>query len=299
MVDLEEMQFEILTSEDNDTGVPFGIGHAISVDDAGFDPGEMSWLTQDSENPHTGARLFGRDTTAAAVWSWALHVNQTDTETALEALRALRRAWKGRQVASRPGEVLPLRYRIGGRTRRVYGRPRRFAAPPDNRIVSGYVPITAQFDCVDDLHYDDVEQSAALNFEFDTDGGFILPAVLPIQTIPQSEREIAVFNGGDEPTNPVIRFNGPVNNPSLTGPGWTVKVDVDLVEGEYVEVDTRPWKLTAIRNGSAGVGGRLGKRQYLPDVVLHPGVNTLRYAGSSTTSSSICTVHWRSAHSSL
>lgn len=299
MIELAEMQFELLNSEDDETGVAFGIGLPVSVDDGGFDPGELSWLTQDSINPYTGGRHFGDDVTTAPTWTWSLHVNEDEVIAALDTLARIRSAWKARQVARRPGEVMPLRYRVGQRTRRIYGRPRRFAAPPDNRILNGFVPISATFDPFNDLHYADTVSSTVLTYNFDTDGGFVLPTTLPITTLPQSERAAEVYNDGDEPTNPVIRFDGPVVDPKLVGPGWSVSLKMGLEAGEYVEIDTRPWKMTALRNGVASVGGRLGRRQNLSDVLIQPGMNTLRYSGASTTATSSCAVHWRSAYSSL
>lgn len=299
LTELKDMQFEILDSEDASSGVAFGIGRNVSIDDEGFDPGDNAWVTQDSVNPIQGYTMFGRDVNAGRTWGFQMHTDKDDEHEALAALAEIATAWRGREYATTPGAVTALRYRLAGRTRRVYGRPRRFAAPPTNLIMSGLVPITADFSVVDDLHYDDELSSAQLSWSQDSDGGFVLPTTLPIQTIPGSNRAGLVTVLGDAPTYAVIRFEGPITDPYVTNGDWTVSLDMSISEGDYVEVDTRPWKMTALRNGRASVAGKLGRRQWLTDVRLKPGNQELRFGGATSSGGATCTVSWRSAWNSL
>lgn len=301
MLDLDEMQFEILRSESSAAGVGFGIGLDVSVNDGGFDPGEFGWLTQDSVNPTRGVTMFGKDVATGRTWSWQLHTDKDDTQEALAALGTLAAAWRARQVAGTPGRVLPLRYRIGDRVRRVYGRPRRFSAPPSNLIMSGLIPITADFSVVDDLHYADDESSTVITYSQDNDGGFVLPTTLPIVTLPGSNRQGLVTVQGDAPTYPIIRIEGPITNPYVASEDWTLNLNMTIPEGDYVEIDTRPWRLTATRNGNPrdSVAGKLGRRQWLSDVTLQPGNYELVFGGSSSTGGATCAVSWRDAWTSL
>lgn len=299
MIELKEMQFELLRGDTSGEGVAFGFGLPVAVNEDGFDTGELSWITQDSQNPVTGNSMYGRDTPGSNTWTFAMHADAEDAVGALAAVAELAAAWRATGVVDKAGNLLPLRYRVGGRIRRVFGRPRRFAAPPDNRIIGGSIPVTASFDIVDSLHYDDDEQTAVLNFNADSDGGFILPAVLPISTLPGSDRSVSIRNAGDAPTAPVIRFDGPILNPYVQGPGWTVSLDLNLASGEWAVVDARPWRMTVLKNGTAGMGGRLGKRQYLTDVRLDPGIHNLRFGGQSSSALATCKVSWRNAYSSL
>lgn len=299
MINLDEMQFEILESEESSNGVPFGIGHDVSVNDGGFDPGELGWVTQDGVNSTRGTTMFGRDVNSGRTWAWTLHTDQEDTQTALAALARLNTAWRARAVVGTPGKVLPLRYRVGDRVRRVYGRPRRFAAPPSNQIISGMIPITCDFSVADDLHYDDAEQSTTITWAQDSDGGFVLPATLPITTLPGSNKAGLVTVSGDAPAYPVIRFDGPVTNPSLSTDEWTLTLNMSISAGQYVEIDTRPWAMTALLNGTASVAGKLGRRQWLEDVRLQPGNQELHFSGASSSGGATCTVRWRNAHNSL
>jgi len=300
MLALEEMQFELLPSADATSGVGFGIGLDVSVDDAGFDPGSLDWLTQDSDNPTNGVTGFGRDVATGPTWTWSLHVNEDDTASGLAALRVLRAAWRARQIAGTPGAVTAVRYRVGDRVRRVYGRPRNFAAPPDNRLISGLVPITSSFKCADDRVYDDVESMISLGAsDTSTVGSFVFPVKFPTSTLSQKvQRQQAVVDG-DAPTYPVIRIQGPVTNPIIETDTWTLPLDLSLGPTESVVIDTRPWNLSVRRNDGASMVDALPRRQRFADLVLTPGNHDIEFRASSTSSSTSCAVAWRSAYDSI
>lgn len=307
MLNLDEMQFEILpTADAADGGVGFGIDLDVSVDDAGFDPGTDEWVTQDGQNPTRGTTAFGRDILTGPTWAWGLHVNKQDVPGALAALGRIRTAWRGRAIADKPGEVLAIRYRMGDRVRRVYGRPRRFSSPPDNKILNGYVPITADFKCVDAFTYDDEENTVILTASViggDTGGGFTFPVTFPVTTLPptSTDKAGAIVVGGDEAAYPVVRFNGPTTKPwlSVDDGAWRIDLNISLTAGEYAVVDTRAWRLSALKNGVEGIGGKLGRRQWLSDMKLEPGQHNLSFGGQAVSGGANCTVSWRNTHNSI
>lgn len=300
MLSLNEMQFEILASEESSEGVGFGIGLDISVDDGGFDPGANEWGVQDTVSPTRGHTQFGRDYLTGPTWAWSLHTNRSDVPEAVESLGVLSTAWRGWEIIDTPGAVLPIRYRLADRVRRVYGRPRRFSAPPSNRIISGLVPITCDFKCVDAFTYDDEESSVSLSANVSQKStGFTFPVIFPTTTAPPESREGRAFIGGDAPAYPVIRIDGPISKPFLSTDDWRLDLDISLAAGEYAVVDTRPWKLTALKNGTQSVAGKLGRRQWLGDMKLRPGNRSLSFGGSSSTGGATCTVSWRNTHNSI
>jgi hypothetical protein len=300
VIELAEHQFEILPDEASIAGVGFGIGLDVSVNGDGFDPGETEALVQDSVNSTRGSTMFGRDELLGPTWTWAAHVDQTDVITALAAQGELKKAWRADAVRQRPGATSVIRYRIGDRVRRVYGRPRRWAAPPDNKILSGFIPVTMTFKTADDLHYADTETATDIGFVAESAGGFIFPTTFPATALPAGQRDGLITVGGDVATYPIIRFNGPVTNPRLAcDNSWSVQLDMSIADGQYVEIDTRPWKLTVLRLNAYSEAGKLGKRTRMKDMVLTPGNHDLAFTGNSAEGTASCIVRWRDAYASL
>lgn len=261
---LQDHQFEIL-EEDADTGVSFGIGLDVSCNADGFDPGSADWLIQDQDDPFTGATRTGRDVRKGPTWTWALHVNRHSENDALESLADLADAWSYDDRES--NEMAVIRYKINGRVRRVYGRPRRFASPPDNRILSGMVPVTADFKLVDPNYYGDSLESITVGTQYTSRGGFVFPVVFPIETLPSGNYAHWYVSGTldlnnwrapdytDIPTtrlDPGDRFLYPVSHDKFTWDGTTWNYDGstgdDGVAGQVIPQDNG--------QGQAFVSGR-------------------------------------------
>jgi hypothetical protein len=302
MTILDDFNFEILPTSDADSGVLFGIGQDVSLDDAGFVPGSTDWAVQDTESSQTGVTNFGRDRLLGPTWAWQLHVNRQSVVEARDTLGSFRAAWHALHLRDTPGAVLPIRYQLEGQpARRIYGRPRRFEAPPDNRILGGYVPISCDFKCVDAFTYDDVMQNVSLAVgadyedpDVDTGGGFIFPIILPYVSLPPKVSQQQLEIGGDAPAYPIVRFTGPVVNPALVTDDWTLSLNLTIPDGQYVEIDTRPWRQTALLNGTASVAGSLGRRTRMSKIFFRPQERfEARYLGASV-GSSTCDVKWAS-----
>lgn len=296
---LKDHQFELLPSEDADAGISFGIHLPVSCNADGFDSGTRSWLTQDQQDPYSGSVRTGRDVLSPAPWTWNLHVNRDSEENALASMQELATAWLGRSVTSTPNAVAVIRYRVGGRYRRVYGRPRRWSAPPDNRLLSGLVPVTASFDIIDPLYYEDAPESMSMGLAYESEGGFVFPVVFPVITLPGGYSPGEAFVGGSLETYPIIRFNGPVVNPQFFNNDWSLSLNATILDGQYIEVDTRPWKRTVLRSTGASVAGALGPRTRLRDIVLKPGHQSFGFRGNSAEGNGSATIKWYPAHGSF
>lgn len=293
---LEDHQFELLR-EDADSGVAFGIGRAVSVNADGFDPGTNDWLIQDQDDPFSGSTRQGRDVQTGSTFAWSLHTDQTDEVSALEALEDLQDAWSPDGLAG--GEVMVMRYAVGGRTRRVFGRPRRFASPPDNRILGGMIGITADFKRVDPLFYGDSLESVTLGLAYASEGGFIFPVTFPVMTLPGGFAPGETFVSGRRKTWPVIRLDGPLVNPQITTDNWTLAMTLTLNEGHYVEIDTRPWKRTIKLDGTSSIPGALTAQTRLRDLFLTPGHQSFGFRAISDTGTGSATISWYPAYASL
>lgn len=301
MTVLDEMQFEIMPTADAVDGFKFGIHTDVSADDGGFSPGDDDWTIQDSNSETDGHVNFGRDHLNGPTWSWQLHVNRTDTAEAVATLEAFRTAWRALHIRETPGEYLAIRYRLGDRYRRIYGRPRRFSAPPNNLIMSGFIPVQTDFRAIDAFTYDDEAESTLISLAITEaeGGGFTFPITFPFEGLPPGEGNGSFIVGGSARTYPVVRFNGPVTNPTLIHQNWTLSVNTEIADNQWVEVDLRPWKRTAFRNNGADARGGIGRRQRLSSMKLEPGPHSLIFTGTSLAGGATAEVRWHSAHNSL
>lgn len=302
MTILADHQFEILPSEDAADGFVFGIGAEVSVNDGGFDPGEVDWQTQDTKNTRRGVTSFGRDVPGAKTWAWESHANGDDVYQAVDILERFADAWMLEDLALQPGEQTCLRYQLAGRARRIYGRPRRYAAPPTNQILNGYTDVSHDFSTVDSYTYDDVESSITIPYiSTSLGGGIVLPAVMPVIM------EASNGNGGGQvnvsgtaKAYPIIRFNGPWVNPSMTTDHWTLAWTGSIPNGDYVEIDARPWALTVLNSLGASQVGGIDRRTWLEDIWFAPNsAPQISLGGVASSGSATATLRWRNTWKSL
>lgn len=305
MTILENHQFEILPTPDALDGFVFGIrAGRVSIDgENGFDPGAMDWINQDSTNTRRGTRAFGRDVKAARTWAWASHTDVDTVAEAVEVLEDFSVAWSPELLVRDPGALTAVRYRLANRDRRVFGRPRQFSAPPSNMILSGFVPIDHTFELVDSFSYADVESSAEILYSSSTSGGgFILPAQMPITTLPSEGNgsgQIAV--GGTARAYPIVRFNGPWTNPVMDTGDWVLAWNGSIPAGDYVEIDCRPWpgSGTVLNASGASVVEGLSRRTWLEDCWFAPRTKPqVALSGIAPSGGASATIRWRDTFTS-
>lgn len=302
MTALENYQFEILPNERVGSGFVFGLGADVSVNDGGWDPGEATWLSQDTQNSRRGVTGFGRDVLAGKTWVWEAHVDQEDIEGAIDTLDDFSAAWAPDDTVREPGALAVVRYRLANRIRRVYGRPRRYAAPPTNLIESGYVPVTVDFATVDAYTYDDAESSAQISYASGASlGGFILPQTMPLSSLPTDGNgggQLSV--GGTARAYPIVRFNGPWTNPVFSTDNWTLSWTGVIPTGGWVEIDCRPWALTVLNQSGASVAGGLAKQTWLEDCWFAPKSQPqINLRGSAPGGGASALVRWRNTWTSI
>lgn len=279
-------------------GYVFGRGQQVILDgEDGFSPGVAGVRVQDAEMDREDARAFGRDLFSGPTWSWSLITDRANPEQALATQEALATAWRAEDVRSTPGAVSVLRYGVGGRLRRVYGRPRRFAGTPNNRILSGVIPMTVDFQCADHLTYDDTQTTLTVKASASTNGGFVTPLITPVTTLQRSgSREGTGVVGGSAPTWAVVTFIGPSSNPRLElENGWVVGLNASIAAGVSVVLNPRPWARTVLRGGTASMAGSLTRDTRLAQMLLRPGGVSFTYSAEDPTGTSRATVAWRNA----
>jgi hypothetical protein len=296
---LLDHQFELLQTEDDATGVAFGMGQPIHCMADGFDPGTNDLITQDADNPFTGSTAMGRDVRKGSTFTWSLFVNGTTEEDSTASLETLAQAWSGEGVIDKPGAYLILRYALAGRTRRVYGRPRRFSQTMDNRILSGMIPITCDFQRVSPLFFGDAPEIDTLDLVAESAGGVVFPVVFPIISLPSGSDEGELHVGGTRKTYPIIRFTGPIVNPELITSAWSLKLNTTILEDDWIEIDTRPWVMTVRRKSGASVAGVVDPRLSLSKILLTPGNQSMTLRGLSATNTATCTIKRYPAYASI
>lgn len=302
MIALQDFQYSLVPDIRTEDEIPFGRFQHIEVSQDGFGPGGPEWTTQDDVNPINGATRFGIDVLNGTTWALDAFVNAGDDPEALTFLAELQNAWLYSEAAKSNGRVGAIRYALAGRTRLVYGRPRQWSAKFSNQFLNGYIPITANFKTVDALFYDDTEQETTMQFVEGSEGGLVLPFILPAISDPPGEAQGDIYVGGDHAAYPVIRFNGPVLNPSLTwnGGGSTLSISANILADDWIEVDTRPWQQSITKKSGASVPGSLGRRQYLEDMTLAPKQHhQFSFRGTSSTGTATCSISWRDAFTTL
>ena len=290
---LQEMQFDL-------DGYVFGKGMPVFVDASGFDPGESVEILQDGTNPINGARTWGRDMRGPKTWTFSTHVDQTDTVTALAGLAAMGAVWQAPKWLQ-PQNIAMLRYRVGDRTRCVFGKPRRFSHAVNNNILGGHIPPVATFDLADHRHYDDVENVLDVTVSPTTPGGFDVPLLVPlvIELVATTVRAGVFSVGGDMDTPVMVDFIGPLTNGKVTiGSFFEVGFVGTLAAGESITVDARPWSMGVYRSGGGSVV--LSRTTRLSRALVSPGTGYEAVLhGSDQSGTSKARVRWRNAYTTL
>ena len=282
-----------------------GEDDSVIVQPGGLDLGTVEWRTQDADSPTGDGILFGRDLKSALTWGFQLLTNEYTAGDALDSLEAMGGLWLDSPSRSVPGAVSVLRYRIAGRTRRVYGRPRRWSMAVTPDLFGGVAPVVADFQCVDALHYGDEVRTVDVGVvtgDGASSGGMCAPLFAPLSTVGGGARSGVIDAvGGTAPAPFVAVIHGPITNPWVAGPGWRFNFLTTLGSTQTLTVDTRPWARTALRNDGASLAGALTRAStVLSDARLLPGSGSwLDFGGIDGTGTATCVVSWRPTYYSL
>ncbi|MFK0290731.1 hypothetical protein ACIQU6_09665 [Streptomyces sp. NPDC090442] len=265
----------------------------------------------DTPLPRADGVRFGQDYRSAAVITFEVGVDALDDATAQRArhsanlgrLSVMGQAWDAEALRRRVATPAVLSTVQGGRARRFYGRPRKWAPAGSKLTRQGYTPVVATFACQDTTAYDEVEQHTRVDIQPPPHRGLVGPLTTPLTMIGESSGKVAgeVVVGGTKATWPLITFNGPITQPACEVVGrWKVTLDITLGVGERVIIDPRPWARTVLRNGNASVAGLLYRGSpRLEDMRLPIGRQDFVLRGTDLTGTAYMTVAWRDAYAYL
>ncbi|MFJ8301358.1 hypothetical protein ACIQ9R_36405 [Streptomyces sp. NPDC094447] len=284
-------------------------------------PYEISLGSRDNGDmvlPRGDGIRFGRDYRAAATITFELAVDGVGASSTrhgrhaagLSRLSAFARAWDAESLRVRYGHSAVLATTQGGRQRRFYGRPRKWAAAGSRMTRQGLTPVVAEFQLVDDTAYDDVEQMERVplvwanaappswfgpRLSAPIGGGFPKPP--PIGPVTPNDPPGVVYVRGNKPSWPFITIHGPISKPAVVLEGWwTATFDLTLKRGEKILIETRPWISTVTRGGASVAGLMRRGSPRLDEMVLPPGRQVFRLKHSGLPDpTAYMTIQWRDA----
>lgn len=285
-------------------GVVFGIDQKVSCNEDGFKPGDPDITMSSAPNPTGHGTLPGRDYRGSATWGFDLHVDAETVTEALSTLAELRSAWWHESTEDTPGAFDTLRYRLDGRTRQIHGRARRWTPAIGNRLMHGYLPITADFEQMDPFIYDDAEESTKVGF-YGSPPAAGLQGPLESPLISEGGGDVVqlgeVWVKGETPTWIELEFYGSQVNPWVTLGNWRFELNDTIGSEEKVMVDPRPLARTVLRQRGDRPGGRarISNTTRLGVMSLAPGRYTIGYGALSADGSAGVIARWHNAYKSI
>lgn len=296
-------------------GFPFGCGTTIEV--TGWEPGSGDTRDQDTLSGFRDARVFGRDRVTPPVWPFTLSIKETDEAAALEVLEPLAAAWDATELRETPQATSTLRYRIGGRSRVVFGRPRRFT-PVVSNLIFGRVPVAADFALAHLGSFDDeLLSSPPLKLGASELGGsgITFPITFPVLWggVVASPRHTTIDVGGRRATPLQVAITGGMElthdpyvivtplriDGTASGPGRLVQFVGTVAPGETVTAYAQPWDARLSRADGSAAALTLAPGSSLSDLIVPPGRYQVSFGGVDGSGTASCVFAWRGAHQSI
>lgn len=220
--------------------------------------------------------------------------------SALDALDTLEAAWDGDTYRQYPEAYTTLRMKRGDRTRRVYGRPRRFSATT-RFSTRGWIPVTADFQCIHHHYYNDLPKESTVTIVPPTTGGFTVPFTVPFSITGSSgSRTGSITVAGKHPSWPIYTVYGPITLPTIEMVGiGKIPINITLSDLQFLVIDTRPWVRRVTRNDGVNLAGTIDPfASALKDMYIPPGVWNFLLRGIDPTGTAYLTIDWLDTHGS-
>lgn len=298
MADLLEKQFEL-------DGQIFGMNCDVDIKGDGFRVGGVVVRSSDAELPTEDGRRFGVDLHGGETWSFGLFTNLEEEAEAWTAYAALKRVWTSPEIRRVSGAYTRLRYRMGGKTRCIYGRPRRWTPGDTSQAPDGLLHIEADFEMADDQVYDDDVKAVTVGLDspLAPESGVMVPFIPPFDSTPRAvDSTSELYIEADEGTKTWVTLifstgAGTLDQASVNIGGWRAELVDPVPAFNAVIVDPRPW----VRSASLQTGGGVplnARVTRMAKMWLPPGRHTVTFNGVDPTSAATCTVSWQNARSS-
>lgn len=285
-------------------GFEFGGAFAESGFITTMTPGSATVVNNDAGYPRQDGTRFGRDYRSGQTLGFKTvvvppHDGDGTDVGCQDRFGLLASAWLADEVRATPGAVSVLRMTRNGRTRRVYGRPRRFE-PPDDADRFGWFSVDMDFACVDHLYYGDSELVTTISMEHPSVGGLVGPLIGPIDAESAGEGLQLMHVGGTQPAWLKMVIHGPIVDPIVEVVGlWSIKLNVSLASDDWIEIDPAPWNRLIKRRDGANMAGKLTQgSQRLTQMRIPPGPQQVLLRGVDPTVTAYVECFVREAHAS-
>lgn len=271
-----------------------------------FGPADLT--INDVPRPGLDGLRIGRETRQGRTLTFQIGVlghgnGRPSTDVLFDRLAALEREWNFEgpdglyQYRAFPQLVLPLTYRRGGVSRRVYGRPRRFA-PVYPDTMAQWIDVTCDYQTIDHYSYSESVYYTTVGTVSVSKAGLRAPIRTPIRLIsttsPINPNPIQV--GGTAPAWLRFYIFGPISQPVIeVGNAFKIELKVDIKYDEWVLIDPTPWgQLVRRGTDAANLAGYLSwTTPRLSQMKVAPGSYRIKLTGNDPTGTAYVYIDWR------
>lgn len=278
-------------------GIDFGDRLPLFVTE--FDAGNTEYRSAEVERSQGDGLIAGRDFLGGRTWGISLCTNMNNLPDALTLESRLAGAWHNPKHRTNSLALVPLSYELGGRWRRVYGRPSRWAGINGNIYsVQGAGQIECDFKIYDPRHFDDRETVLRMSIVPPSTGGLMAPLVEPLSTVRSGADRVGYVNNTGTADTPLkVVFRGPITDPYVrAAAGWEIALKGTIAAGQSITVDS--FAGTVLR-GNSPVAGLLTRKTRLSSAVLPKGISDLTFGGVDPTGTAVAELRWRNAYYSI
>lgn len=233
------------------------------------------------------------------------HKREGPAAWASEGVDMLRQVWDAPALRRGPSRIAWLEHTTAGRTRRLWGRPRKFDVAHSRFLKHGYAPCTAEFVSVDGRFYD-AEQTAEM---WDSIHGGPSRPWRPVFNDGQlhvraSQKTATIRQMGRLATYPRIVVHGPCKNPKVSlSHLWSVQLNMTINDGDHVTISPRPRARTVTHTSRSGAKASVADKLTRPsgrlaDITIPPGhwTASMSYTPTARISGPRVQIKWRDAH---
>lgn len=238
-----------------------------------WEKGAESVETSDLDNPIYDDTYAGVDFYRGPTWTFEFVIEGRDELEVLDNLDRVKAVWRDPKYKT-AGATTELNFTVAGRTRTVYGRPRRFAENNQRTSQQGYVTVLAEFQLLDPLQYDaDWDLTRLNSVPPDTRG---LEEHLTEDTL-VTDLGSGVRDGqlgvvaGTAPTPFKATIYGPISQPGITIDGKRYQFNLSLSAGQRLVIDSRTGEVLLNNSKSQNRAHTMTVPTQLKGVRLRPG----------------------------